>query len=220
MKDIFIVSCTRGHKEETGLYRSLTKLGINKFHFFENNRVSLPTCYNRIIDEHAGQAEIMLFVHDDVVIGDVFIREKLNETADRKGYVIMGLAGAATFELDLSAARTGWHQRTSKGLSGAVEHVQADGTNIMLVWGPTPQRCVVMDGLFLAVDVGQIGRVRFDERFQFHFYDLDFCLTAHRAGLPLGTTNVYVTHQSFGDFGSPMFFSEQEKFRLKWKDNT
>jgi len=87
----------------------------------------------------------------------------------------------------------------------------------MTVYGPTPKRCVVLDGLFLAVDIGKIGQGRFDEQLAFHFYDLDFCLAAHRAGLILGTTNVYVTHRSGGNLSSPAFKAAQTAFRAKWK---
>jgi len=43
-------------------------------------------------------------------------------------------------------------------------------------------------------------------------------LTAHQAGLILGTTNVYVTHRSGGEFSSPAFNEAQATFRAKWKD--
>jgi len=72
MRKLFIVSCTRGRKEETDLYRSLRKLGADCFLFIENNRKGVSTCYNRILDEKSGRDEIVIFVHDDVTIGDLF----------------------------------------------------------------------------------------------------------------------------------------------------
>jgi hypothetical protein len=65
---LFIVSCTRGCKEETVLYRSLQRLGIDSFLFFENNEKGLSTCYNAVLDAKADSDEIVIFVHDDVSI--------------------------------------------------------------------------------------------------------------------------------------------------------
>lgn len=217
MKDLFFVSCSMGRKEQTVLYPSLLQLRTDKYHFFEDNRTGLSTCYNRILDEHAGRNEIIVFTHDDVTIGDAFIAEKLNQAVDGLQFAIVGLAGTSSFNLMLDRQITMWLQPPQTALSGAVEHASAGNSNHWSVYGPTPRRCVVMDGLFLAVDMTKIGNVRFDENFEFHFYDLDFCLTAHRAGLALGTMNVYVNHKSGGGYNSPAFFATQEKFRAKWR---
>lgn len=220
MKDLFFVSCTQSRKEETVLYRSLLKLGTSRYQFFEENKTGLSTIYNGILNEHAGRDEIVIFVHDDVTIGDLFIQEKLNEAVGPLGFAIVGLAGTSSFNLMLDKQITMWLQPPQEALSGAVEHPAGNNTNMNFwsVYGPTPRRCVVMDGLFLAVDLAKIGDLRFDEQFEFHFYDLDLCLSAHRAGLLLGTTNVYVNHQSGGSYNNPAFFATQERFRQKWRN--
>jgi len=218
MKDLYFVSCTAGRQEDTVLHRSLRKLGTDRVQFFQDNRVGLATCYNGVLDERAGRDEIVVFVHDDVTIGDLFIQEKLNEAVGPLGFAIVGLAGTSSFNLMLDKQITMWLQPPQQALSGAVEHPAQGNSNFWSVYGPTPRRCVVLDGLFLAVDLAKIGAVRFDEQFEFHFYDLDFCLTAHFAGLSLGTTNVYVNHQSGGSYNQPAFFASQEKFRAKWRE--
>ena len=217
MKSLSFVSCTMGRKEDTVLFRSLTKLGTENYRFYEQNRTGLSTCYNQILSERAGRNEIVVFLHDDVTVGDLFIHEKLHDATTSLGFAIVGLAGTSSFNLQLDKPVTMWLQPPQQNLSGAVEHSAGGGACQMSAYGPTPRRCVVMDGLFLAVDLSQIGGVRFDEQFEFHFYDLDFCLTAHRAGLVLGTTNVYVNHQSGGSYNTPAFQATQEKFRAKWR---
>lgn len=217
MKDLFFASCSAGAKESTVLYRSLLKLGTDRFRIYEHNRTGLSTIYNSVLNERAGRDEIVVFLHDDVTIGDLFIQEKLNEAVGPLGYAIVGLAGTSSFNLMLDKPVTMWLQPPHQALSGAVEHAAPNGQNAWSYYGPTPRRCVVMDGLFLAVDMLKIGNVRFDEQFEFHFYDLDFCLTAHQAGLMLGTQNVYVNHQSGGSYNSPAFAATQEKFRAKWR---
>src|SRR5262249_23317665 len=148
--------------------------------------------------------------------GDAFVQEKLNEAVGKLGYAIVGLAGSDHFRIDPNQAVTMWLQPPAEGLSGAVEHTLS-GATTMAVYGPTHRRCIVMDGLFLAVDLARIGRLRFDEQFKFHFYDLDLCLTAHREGLVLGTTNVYVNHKSGGGYTTAGFREAQAIFRAKWQ---
>jgi Methyltransferase domain/Glycosyltransferase like family/SEC-C motif len=216
VRELFIVACTRARKEKTELYRSLLKLGTDRFLFIENNRKGLSAIYNSVLDERAGRDEILIFVHDDVTIGDLFLQEKLTESFNQQNYAIAGLAGTSDFTINSNVDVT-WLQPPPYAWSGAVEHVMMDGSISISVYGPTPRRCVVLDGLFLAVDLKKIGDVRFDGQFAFHFYDLDFCLTAHEAGLALGTVNVYVTHGSEGSYSSPAFKEQQAKFRSKWK---
>jgi Methyltransferase domain/Glycosyltransferase like family/SEC-C motif len=159
----------------------------------------------------------VIFVHDDVTIGDLFIQEKLTEVFDRHDYAIAGLAGTSDFKIHQNIEIISWCQYPQEACSGAVEHHRPSMSTMMNTWGPTPRRCVVLDGLFLAVDLKKIRHIRFDEQFTFHFYDLDFCLTAHQAGLVLGTVNVYVTHRSDGGYFSQAFREAQAKFRAKWK---
>jgi hypothetical protein len=190
-------------------------LGIERFIFVEDNRHGLATCYNRFLDEHAETNALALFAHDDVSIDDVFVREKLAEGAER--FVVQGLAGASSFNLQLLEQQTLWLRAPPEHLSGAVEHALPDGRTVWTSYGPAPSRCVVLDGLLLAVDLARIGNIRFDEQFSFHFYDLDFCLSAHWASILVGTINVHARHASSGDFSSPEFFEAQKQFRNKWQ---
>lgn len=216
MTEPFFVSCTRGSKEETDLYHSLRKLGADRFHFFEDNRSGLSHCYNSVLDEKLAGDGVIIFVHDDVVLGDLYIREKLAGAFDELGYAIAGLAGTSDFKISPYLNPTTWMQPPLEACSGAVEHQPAGQPASMEAYGPVPKRCVVLDGLFLAVDLKKLGSLRFDEQFPFHFYDLDFCLTAHRAGLALGTVNIYVTHRSHGNRRSDEFKKAQGRFHAKW----
>ena len=218
-KDLFFVACAAARKEETALFPSLVKLGVERFYFFENNRAGLSHCYNRVLDELAGRDEIIVFVHADVRLEDVYFREKIQSAVGNLQFGIVGLAGAASFSLALERNVTMWHLAPKETLSGAVQQPSTESPAIRrwAVYGPTPRRCVVVDGLFMAVDLPRIGRLRFDEQFGFHFYDLDFCLNAHAAGIPLGTTNIHVFHQSEGGT-SVAFFTEQKRFRAKWTE--
>jgi hypothetical protein len=215
MRDVFFLSCTRGGKEETALYRSLQRLQIRDFHFIEHNQRGLPECYNEYLDKLAGTDQILVFVHSDVTIADVFVREKLNEAA--KTFNIIGLVGSARFDFLVEREHYAWTVWPRDCLSGAVEHVFGNGSRLWFSLGPTPRRCIIMDGVLLGIDLRAIGDVRFDPRFTFHLYDLDFCLAAHIANLTLGTQNIYVQHLSCGDFTSDAYRQSVKVFRAKWE---
>ncbi len=102
--------------------------------------------------------------------------------------------------------------------SGAVSHIHK-GKIIASYYGETPRECKLLDGLFLALNTNRIleKAVMFDEQFEFHFYDLDFCRQCNSKGLRLGTWPIAVTHASSGDFQSPEWISSKEKYLMKWR---
>jgi Glycosyltransferase like family len=215
-RKLLIVSCTRGFKEETDLYRSLQRLGIDRFQFFENNTKGLSNCYNFILESKVGSDEIVVFAHDDVSIRDGFFQEKIDDAFDKHGYAIAGVAGTAGYRIGPRLVDTPWFYQPQHLLSGWVEHHGKNGVPVLNNIGPTLRRCIVLDGLFLAVDMRKAGHVRFDELFAFHFYDHDFCLSAHEAGLVLGTCNIYLAHKLNGSESSDDFRQAQNDFRAKW----
>ena len=43
--------------------------------------------------------------------------------------------------------------------------------------------------------------LRFDSRFKFHFYDMDFCRQAEAKGIRMGTWAISLVHASAGSLG-------------------
>ena len=86
-------------------------------------------------------------------------------------------------------------------------------------FGRWRQPCELLDGVFLAVRLDTIVRtgLRFDPRFRFHFYDMDFCRTARALGLRLGTWPIALTHQSRAGFGDEWRRCYPE-YLAKWGD--
>ncbi len=84
--------------------------------------------------------------------------------------------------------------------------------------GPSLHRGVRVRARFFAVrsryamDAG----LRFDTRFEFHFYDLDFCRGARKLGLSVGTWPIDLTHQSGGAYGSPSWHAGHARYMDKW----
>lgn len=111
-------------------------------------------------------------------------------------------------------------------LSGAVAHgVNKSMTHsFMTPFGVYPQRCLLMDGVFLAVKMSSalMSGVKFDETNPAiaHFYDLDFCLSANKVHLKMTTWPIYITHRSPGleSLQDPQWNIGQKWFLEKWSN--
>ena len=185
-----------------------------------NNKSGLPAVYNRQIREE-NRDKMLLFVHDDVWLDDCFVYDRVEEAL--RIFDIVGLAGN-TRRLPHQPA---WGFTTEspfvpeerRHLSGIV----SDGEGPLgkpSRYGPTGLQCLSLDGVFLAARCATLldSGVRFDERFTFDFYDLDFCRSAEAAKLRLGTWPIAITHASLGKFGSPAWHAALQAYRKKWGD--
>lgn len=197
--------------------------------------MGLAAYYNRALDS-CPESRQLLFVHDDVYLHDPFLALRVLE-ALRKSDVV-GLAGSRNSDLsqpswclafDSELNGLGWQSSENLVLSGAVSHCPslplAGGPPPLqthITYGPLETRCDLLDGVFLAVRPerlsarGGYGLVRFDERFDFHLYDLDFCRTCSSRGLALRTMAYAVTHASGGAFCTPGWKHAARAYLGKW----
>ena len=108
---------------------------------------------------------------------------------------------------------------TPEHLSGAVGHGRQFPCQLS-IYGQLGKPCNLLDGVLLAVKKATLdaSAVRFDERFDFHFYDLDFCRQAETKTLRMGTIPLGIVHQSGGNFGSPQWLAGYEKYLKKWNE--
>lgn len=184
-----------------------------------SNSSGLPEVFNTALMEAPEEDEI-IFTHDDVWIDDWFVPERLSDALGR--FDIVGIAGNRRriprqpswlfTDIDLN-------RDTPDYLSGAVAHVDESST-IISHYGPTPAEVKLLDGVFLAAKVRTLrsADVRFDPRFTFDFYDLDFCRSCELAGLSLGTWPIALTHRSAGHFGSPGWRDAYTSYLAKWHE--
>jgi GT2 family glycosyltransferase len=180
----------------------------------------LPAVYNEALDQ-AADDDVLVFAHDDVFVHDWFLVRRAREAARR--WDVAGVAGAV--EPDLAQPSWYWTfdeamnkgPRQDRRRSGAINHSALDGPKIE-VFGATPARCALLDGVLLVVNVGKVraAAVRFDERFTFHMYDLDFSRSAVAAGLAVGTWPIAVTHGSAGGWSSESFTTAARLYLDKW----
>lgn len=178
-----------------------------RLRLFPENTQSLAHAYNAAI-EACGPDELLVFVHDDVFIDDWLAGARLREAAAR--FDVVGVAGNQRRQ----PGQETWYMQPGEQvgdkrlakvldhghLSGAVAHGEGANASITL-YGASPRPVQFLDGLLLAAQGMRLRRsgVRFDPAFDFHFYDLDFCRSARKAGLTLGTWPLSVTHRSSGD---------------------
>lgn len=213
MKKIRWVCATRSAQDrfftDTALGRSLSLYGflseLMELQLFPGNAHGLPEVYNAAIERAAQDPAILVFAHDDLHVCDFFWFDKIQQGL--QAFDILGLAGnrrrvprqpAWCFVDD----RGTWDQRAN--LSGVVGGGNGFPCVQIAAYGPVPQQCLLLDGLFLAVDSATLvkSKLRFDTRFRFDFYDLDFCRQAELKGLRMGTWPIAVVHESGGAFGT------------------
>ena len=226
MKEILLVCATRrtraDFRRSAPLFASLKKLRklstkVSSRIAYQN-RQGLGTIYNRYLQPRYAD-KILVFVHDDARIEDLFIVEKLNHAIQE--FDVIGLAGNQ--QPDPNALS--WFDPT-RPLAGFVAHPNPEQggrpsqreTVFVSSYGPTPARCGLLDGVFLAVNTEKVisSGVRFDEQFEFHFYDLDFCLSCLAKGLRMATWPIWIVHQSGGSFNSPDWKRAARLYKRKW----
>ncbi len=114
----------------------------------------------------------------------------------------------------LPFGRRSWHGRWKKNKDGGYEPVPVERKDSQAPsvrhagstagkldsFGPAPAPVKLLDGVFLAARAGSLkpSSVRFDPRFRYHFYDLDFCRQCEAAGLTMGTWPIAISHGSYG----------------------
>ncbi len=205
---IFI--CTqKDQHDKTLIWDSINKYDIES-NFCTDNGKSLSVRYNQAIQIALEEDnDCLILVHDDVILEENPIPklEKLFDTFD-----LVGVAGTKHLEIKSPCL---WHIMgggfQSGNLHGCVQHLQTitmmgkmgyeeTTTKPASNFGPIPQRVLMIDGVFMALNRKCMETMRFDETNPagFHFYDLDFSLSAHQKGLKVGVGDILITHASPG----------------------
>lgn len=226
-KPIHIVTCTKSNDIKTSeIWQYLNKYSTKNFNttrdfnhtIYRDNTDGLSKRYNEVLEKKEVKNSILVFAHDDLFIADGFLGEKLNAAMER--FDIVGLAGIkAPIEIKSPAA---WHMAgPPEQFSGAVAHYKPNDpiSQWMTSFGPTPERVILIDGVFIAVNTEKISAagLRFDEDFKFHHYDLSFCLRANALKLKIGTWPIYAVHRGLGtSMLTPEWKESEKKFKEKY----
>ncbi|NTV61457.1 MAG: hypothetical protein HGA77_09160 [Chlorobiaceae bacterium] len=181
------------------------------------NQDGLPVVYNKRIlasDDNA----MLVFIHDDVWIDDYFFYQRIEDGLQH--FDIVGVAGnrrrasrqPAWAFIDMPSV---WD--VNSNLSGSVAHGKQPFGRVSH-YGPAPCECELLDGVCIAAKKSVLSAAGclFDDRFDFHFYDMDFCRSAREKSLRLGTWPIALTHQSGGNFGREHWMESYRNYLEKW----
>ena len=203
----------------TGRSLALYRFPFLELMLFEQNRTGLPALYNRAIEAARERPAILVFVHDDVHLCDFYWPWQLASAL--AAFDVVGLAGNRRRVPNQPSwafvdTRCTWDAQ--ENLSGIVGHGQGFPPAALSVFGNPRQEVKLLDGVLVACRSTTLidHDVRFDERFDFHFYDLDLCRQVEARKLTMGTWPISVVHESSGDFGSPAWHEAYAKYLQKW----
>lgn len=224
MKPIVVVVATRKSAQDfwsqtaTGQSLAYYRYPFVEVALFAENKTGLPEIYNDVIEKYLAQDVALVFVHDDVWITDLYWTRTL--WTGLASYDIVGLVGNTQF----TPNQASWGFLDTQGtwdvvnnLSGVIAHGPDFPPKSLGVFGPVgPVK--LLDGVFLATtsQVLRDNNLRFDTRFAFHFYDMDWCRSADERGLRLGTIALSVVHQSGGNFSSSAWREAYQVYQAKW----
>ena len=213
-------------KQEDFLARSATGRSVKRFiktsdaqvRLYPENAIGLSELYNKAIEEALEENVILVFIHDDVLIADYFWANKIRDGLER--FDIVGVAGNSR----RLPRQSSWIVVDDKGtldqyqyLSGAIGQGRSFPPERLDVFGPTGMACKLMDGVFLAATTASLKKssLRFDPRFGFHFYDVDFCRSAEMLNMKMGTIPLSLVHESLGKIDQEWHKSYQN-YLNKW----
>lgn len=208
-----------------------------ELHILWNNKLGITTLYNLWLQnesETLKENDLVLFLHDDVEIHDLFLYEKLQKAHEQ--FDIVGLAGATSqnygdlYDKNNNRVPLVWHlRRNTVGCArGIVSHKIPKGFNgcefahyNSSYFGPTPSETVVVDGLFISVkyNKNKFQNWNLDEQFTFHFYDMELCKVCKERNMKIGVWPIFVVHSGLGEFANdPTWIRLEKEFERKYKN--
>jgi tetratricopeptide (TPR) repeat protein/GT2 family glycosyltransferase len=202
------------------LYRSFPKKQSIELRLFPNNSAGLSGLYNTAIEEARDEPAILVFIHDDVYLSDFYWAEYLHTAL--RSFNLVGLVGnrrrvprqASWMFLDDRFTCDSYDY-----FSGVIGHGEAfPNLRQLSVYGPPGQEVKLLDGVLLAIHSRTLlqHELRFDPRFHFHFYDMDFCRQAELRNLKMGTCAMSVVHASAGELGNTGWRAAYADYLVKY----
>lgn len=220
--------------ENYGFWDAVEKLhdnGIEASRYVNSEpKTSLAQVYNAVLnDADAHLFDWIVFIHSDAAMDIEKFTKRLVDIAGK--YDVVGIAGAKRITLKCSPLSWFTASRDNQdGRLGKVMHMTPVGSRkpvVETVYSPpelsdvTDDYVAAIDGVCMAVGRRAIANkdCRFDARFPFDFYDLDFSLTANKLGLSVGViVEDSFVHMSAGrGILKPAYNKLEKTFREKWE---
>lgn len=188
---------------------------------YESNARGLPEVFNESIERARNQPAPLMFVHDDVHLSDFFWYDNICQGLSR--FDLIGVAGnrrRVPGQISWAFVNDQMEWDSREHLSGVIGHGHGFPSSKLSFYGPTGQPCKLLDGVLLIAHSQTLHshNVRFDTRFDFHFYDMDLCRQFEMKGLSMGTWPIGVIHESEGAIRSPAWQLGRSRYQEKYKD--
>ncbi|CAN1573493.1 Glycosyltransferase like family [Burkholderiaceae bacterium] len=205
----------------TGKSLSLYNFPFVELDLYELNKEGLPAVYNRSIEKAKNDPAILVFIHDDVHLCDFYWTDQMLNGLNQ--FDIIGVAGNKRRLPNQPSWAFIDHAGTwdaSENLSGVVGHGNGYPPQVLDVFGPPAQQVKILDGVIYVChsELLKQKKMMFDERFDFHFYDLDFCRQAEEKGVRMGTWTISLIHESKGNFKTAAWETARSRYLEKWGD--
>lgn len=205
------------------LYQTFPRRQAIELRLFPENQEGLSGLYNIAIEEARSEPAILIFIHDDVYLSDYYWAEHLQEGL--RTFDMVGLAGnrrrvprqASWMYLDDRFVRDNYDN-----MSGVLGHGDPfPNLRQLSVYGEPGCEVKLLDGVLMAIRSQTLIErdLRFDPRFRFHFYDMDFCRQAELRGLRMGTWALSIVHASAGRLGSEGWRAAYRDYLEKYKED-
>ena len=225
---IRFVVATRSSREEffartaTGRSLDLYKFPFVELNLTDRNQEGLPFVYNQAIEAAKSDPAILVFIHDDVHLCDFYWPDQILNAFSH--FQIIGVVGnkrraprqASWCLLDVVDNKMIFDE--PENFSGVIGHGTGFPPEEFHIMGNPCQEVKLLDGVIIAGHSSTFlnNELRFDERFDFHFYDLDFCRQAELKRLKMGTWSLSVIHESKGNIESQSWKNGYKKYLEKW----
>lgn len=190
---------------------------------FPQNSAGLCGLYNTAIEEAANDPAILVFIHDDVYLSDYYWSNHLHKALQK--FDVVGLVGnkrRVPRQVSWMFLDERFTCDSYANFSGVLGHGDPfPNIKQLSVYGEPEVEVKLLDGVLLAARSRTLieQQLRFDPRFQFHFYDMDFCRQAELRQLKMGTCAMSVVHASAGALGSPGWTSAYHDYIAKYAES-
>lgn len=207
------------NKSATGRTLRLTSHRKLELIVTSENQQGLPKLYNQIIKDSVENPAVLVFAHDDLHFLDYHWCHHLVDGL--KEFDIVGLVGnrrRISGQVSWAFVNDKFEWDDKVNLSGVIAHGRQFPPDILSRFGDPRQEVKLLDGMFIAARSETLinNSILFDERFDFHFYDMDFCRQAEVKKLRCGTWDISMIHESSGGFDNRTWFESKKIYFDKW----
>jgi len=187
-----------------------------------SNTTGLPRLYNDAINASTNDPCLLVFMHDDLLVLEYDWIHRIEEGLSK--FDVLGVVGSTRRHPNQSS----WSyidpectiRESLDFTSGYIGFGSQFPPDFVGIYGPSSKKVVFLDGLMICAYSETLIQhdLRFDERFKFHFYDMDLSRQIESKNLSCGTWPISLVHESLGEMNTPSWKDGYAMYLDKWKN--